>query len=88
MCSSDLGAAGRLNREGPSSEGARSSPAPFAWDEVMAFGFGVLRRSSCELWAMTPRELAAARAAIFGPPRAAPARGTLTALMREFPDEE
>ena len=53
----------------------------------MAFGFGVLRRSSHELWAMTPRELAAASLAINGPPRDLLSRGAFEALMRAFPDE-
>ena len=69
-------------------ESARSSPAPFPWDEAMAFGFGVLRRSSREFWAMTPRELASAAGAIFGEPREPFARSTLVALMRAFPDKQ
>ena len=68
-------------------ETARSSPAPFPWNEAMAFGFGVLRRSSAEFWAMTPRELASASRAIFGAPRESPGRASLEALMRAFPDE-
>ncbi len=54
----------------------------------MAFGFGVLRRSSREFWSMTPRELASARDGIFGKPRAPLARADLAALMRAFPDCE
>ena len=54
----------------------------------MAFGFGVLRRSSHEFWAMTPRELAAASSAVFGEVRAAPSRGALAALMQTYPDFE
>jgi uncharacterized phage protein (TIGR02216 family) len=52
----------------------------------MAFGFGVLRRSSAEFWAMTPRELAAASHALFGAPREAPDRAAFEALARAFPD--
>lgn len=54
----------------------------------MAFGFGVLRRSSAEFWAMTPRELNAASSAIFGAKGAATSRSTLAALLRAFPDHE
>ena len=52
----------------------------------MAAGFGVLRLSSAEFWAMTPRELNAA----FHPPLVSPAptRHDLTQLMLAFPDEE
>jgi uncharacterized phage protein (TIGR02216 family) len=52
----------------------------------MAFGFGVLRLSPQEFWAMTPRELAYAIEAISG--RSAPLdRKTFSELMRKFPDE-
>ena len=61
-----------------------NSPAPFAWGDVMAFGFGVLRRSSRELWAMTPRELAAAAIAINGPARERLSLASFSALMRAF----
>ena len=54
----------------------------------MAFGLGVLRRSSVEFWAMTPRELASASDAIFGKPRDPLSRSVLGALMRNFPDTE
>lgn len=51
----------------------------------MRAGFGLLRLSSRDFWALTPRELAAAlrpaaRAAD------APSRAALDALMRAFPD--
>lgn len=52
----------------------------------MGFGFGVLRRSSAEFWAMTPRELGAASEAMFGKPRVALSQAMLVALMRDFPD--
>jgi uncharacterized phage protein (TIGR02216 family) len=59
---------------------------PFPWKEAMAFGFGVLRLSPQEFWAMTPRELAYAIEAISG--RSAPLdRKTFSELMRKFPDE-
>lgn len=52
----------------------------------MAFGFGVLRRSSQDFWAMTPRELGAASEAIFGKPQEVFSRVSLEALMQAFPD--
>ncbi len=53
----------------------------------MAFGFGVLRRSSVEFWAMTPRELAAAMQGACGRgPAASIERATLEFLMTAFPD--
>jgi uncharacterized phage protein (TIGR02216 family) len=54
----------------------------------MAFGFGVLRRSPQEFWAMTPRELAAASFGVRGRtlPSGAPTRATLDELMAAFPD--
>jgi uncharacterized phage protein (TIGR02216 family) len=58
----------------------------FPWDTVMAFGFGVLRLSPRDFWAMTPREMAAAMRA-FGIERRAPMTGgDLDKLMRRFPD--
>jgi uncharacterized phage protein (TIGR02216 family) len=56
----------------------------------MAFGFGVLRRSSATFWAMTPRELAAAIDGVHGvvPPRASITRSALDILMTAFPDQE
>jgi len=59
---------------------------PFPWKEAMAFGFGILRLSPREFWAMTPRELAYAIEAISG--RSSPLdRETFSELMRKFPDE-
>lgn len=51
----------------------------------MRAGFGLLRLSSKDFWAMTPRELSAA----LGPAKQtadAPTRATLDALMHAFPD--
>ncbi|MFD1197639.1 rcc01693 family protein [Brucella gallinifaecis] len=62
-----------------------SSRQPFPWDEVMRAGFGLLRLSSRDFWAMTPRELGA----VLGPVSQninAPSRMTLDALMHAFPD--
>lgn len=58
----------------------------FPWDEVLAFGFCVLRWPPEVLWAATPREIAAA-AAGFAPVRSeAPGRDDMAALMAAFPD--
>lgn len=51
----------------------------------MRAGFGLLRLSSKNFWAMTPRELAAAFGP-FTPTHDAPPRSSLDALMRAFPD--
>jgi len=66
----------------------KSRQAPFPWDNVMAFGFAVLKLSSAEFWAMTPREMAHAMRA-FAPREIAPlSRDHLNRLMRRFPDKE
>ena len=44
----------------------------FPWGEAMRFGFGVMRLSSREFWALTPRELAAAFEAQWRASAAAP----------------
>jgi uncharacterized phage protein (TIGR02216 family) len=59
---------------------------PFPWHEAIGFGLGVLRLSPREFWAMTPRELAHAIAAVRGRAPAPLARGELDELMRRFPD--
>ena len=60
--------------------------SPFPWSDAMQFGFGVLRLSSKDFWAMTPRELFAAYMA-FQPTHSAPIeRETLNDLIRQFPD--
>lgn len=51
----------------------------------MRFGFGVLRLSSSQFWALTPRELAAAMPREVGH-RLPPDRAALYALMTAFPD--
>ncbi len=52
----------------------------------MAFGFGRLRLSSTQFWALTPRELAAAFEAHMPRQGGAPDRAALDALMRAHPD--
>ncbi len=39
---------------------------PFPWDEAIGFGLGVLRLLPAAFWAMMPRELALAIAAVTG----------------------
>ncbi|WP_350333386.1 phage tail assembly chaperone [Coralliovum pocilloporae] len=52
----------------------------------MHWGFGMAHLSTDEFWALTPREVAAAFRL---PGRGdAPARSTLDALMRQFPDQQ
>jgi uncharacterized phage protein (TIGR02216 family) len=56
---------------------------------VIAFGYGTLRLHPDALWAMTPREVAAAVRARSGRAAAAPiSRARLDELMRAHPDEE
>ncbi len=57
----------------------------FPWDEAIGFGLGVLRLPPAAFWAMTPRELALAIAAVTGatsPLR----RPDLHDLMTRYPD--
>lgn len=58
------------------------------WDEVMTFGFGVLRFSSKDLWAMTPREFQAAVQGVFGPNASLSPidRAEFSQLMQRYPD--
>ena len=58
----------------------------FPWRRAMAFGFGRLKLSSRDFWAMTPRELAAAVEGLLGPIPAPLDRTALDALMRRYPD--
>jgi uncharacterized phage protein (TIGR02216 family) len=61
-------------------------PQPFPWREAMAIGFGVLRLSSREFWALTPSELAAAIEGLTGRAGAPMDRETFEDLARRFPD--
>jgi uncharacterized phage protein (TIGR02216 family) len=51
----------------------------------MGIGFGLLRLSPRDFWAMTPRELAAAVRPLT-PRTTPPDRAAIEALMRRFPD--
>ncbi|MGE3155952.1 MAG: rcc01693 family protein [Xanthobacteraceae bacterium] len=59
---------------------------PFAWDEAIGFGLGVLRLSPDAFWRMTPRELAFAVRAVTGRTPTPLARATLIDLMTRYPD--
>ncbi len=65
-------------------------PAPFPWDEAMAFGLGVLRLEPRAFWAMSPRELSFAIDGHYGRAsgRGATTRSALDLLMAAFPDKE
>ena len=58
---------------------------PAGWQELMAFAFGILKLTPDTFWAMTPREFDAA-ASPFLQTSQKTERGTLAALMQEFPD--
>lgn len=64
------------------------SATPFAWDEAIGFGLGLLRLSPDAFWRMTPRELARAIETVTGRAAAPLARTTLLDLMTRFPDGE
>ncbi len=54
----------------------------------MASGLGLLGLAPAVLWAMTPREFAAALRGRLGPQAGAPpGKDDVAALMRRFPDE-
>ena len=53
----------------------------------MAFGLGVLRQSSQNFWAMTPRELQHALDGVHGVAAKGPTRDMLAGLMAAFPDQ-
>ena len=58
---------------------------PFA--DAMMFGFGILKLSSRDFWAMTPREIRAAASAFHKNAKGRDfTREHLTKLMRDFPD--
>ncbi len=60
----------------------------FPWREAMQVGFGVMRLSSREFWALTPRELAAAFEGVSGRTTSPPARVALERMMVAYPDRE
>ena len=53
----------------------------------MSFGFGVLRLSPRDFWAMTPREIHMAMSPFRDRRVSTIERGDLATLMRSFPDE-
>lgn len=63
---------------------------PLPWAEIMAFGFGKLRLSPTVFWSMSLRELnAAIRWHLPNQGNAiAMNRGSLDALMNQFPDKD
>lgn len=63
-----------------------AGPRPFPWAEAMAIGFGVLRLSSRDFWALTPRELAAAIRGLSGGTVPPMSRERLEELAKRFPD--
>lgn len=52
----------------------------------MAFGLGRLRLPPDDFWAMTPREMASAMAAVLPRNAGVPERAALAELMGRFPD--
>ena len=59
----------------------------FPWDAVLGLGFATLRWRPRDLWAATPRELAAA-AGLPRPVPDAPSRADLDRLLAAHPDPE
>ena len=65
---------------------SKRPPEPFPRDDVMQFGFAVLKLSSSDFWAMTPREIAFAMRA-YAPSANAPlSRSSFDELLANFPD--
>ncbi|MBZ9935002.1 phage tail assembly chaperone [Mesorhizobium sp. BR1-1-16] len=62
------------------------SARPFPWRDAMAIGFGVLKLSSHDFWALTPRELAAAIEGLGGGAAQPLDRAAFDALARRYPD--
>lgn len=58
----------------------------FPWRELLAFGFGRLKLSSRDFWAMTPREIAAAMEGVGGIRPPPPGRARLDEMMQRYPD--
>lgn len=54
----------------------------------MAVGFGLLRLSPKDFWAMTPREFERAMSFHRRAVEAGPGRGDLAAMMAAFPDTD
>lgn len=63
------------------------APTPFPWDNVMQFGFSVLRLSSEEFWSMTPREIAFAMRSANTSKNKPISRSGLDHLLQQFPDQ-
>jgi uncharacterized phage protein (TIGR02216 family) len=66
--------------------GGGPSPGAFPWDTVMAVGFGLLRLSPKDFWAMTPREFERAMSFHRRVVETGPGRDDLASLMAAFPD--
>jgi len=62
------------------------APAPFPWARAIGLGIGVLKLSSREFWAMTPRELAYALRELGLGADAPPGRDGFEQLMKRYPD--
>ena len=60
----------------------------FPWRQAMAFGFGRLRLSPRDFWAMTPRELAAAVEGMMGNAALPLDRAALAELIARYPDRQ
>ena len=60
----------------------------FPWDDVIALGLGLLRLSTRDFWAATPREMAHALRLYTGDAGTPPGREAVAALMALFPDNK
>lgn len=69
-------------------EAGAGAPEPFPWDELTAFGLGVLSLSPKDFWRATPVEIAAAARGFSGGPSAASplTRADFERLAARFPD--
>ncbi|MBB2960559.1 phage tail assembly chaperone [Methylobacterium sp. R2-1] len=70
----------------PAGSDAPGTPvSAFPWDAVLTLGLATLRWRPRDLWAATPRELAAA-AGLIRPAPDAPSRADLDRLLAAYPD--
>ncbi|NDA45975.1 MAG: phage tail assembly chaperone [Alphaproteobacteria bacterium] len=58
----------------------------FPWQEAMSFGFGYMKLSSKDFWALTPKELHAAMSFLAPSPLTYPDQQSLQRLMTLYPD--
>lgn len=64
-----------------------SKPEPFPWEDVMEFGFGVMKLSSQSFWSLSLPELEAAMRCHLPANGNVPRREELLQMMKDCPDQ-